>query len=305
MTALAALVSTPTRFFDGGDDTDPPDPHAPPRFEFVRDFASGSERFELRRRIGYATRPSSDSGGHAFLVPADLRRWRTDFASVPAIFGWLVPRTGEHLPAALVHDALVDGPAAYLGPAVTRDEADRVFRDAMADLGTGVVRRWLVWTAVTLATMLLRRAGRADSWERPYYFAICLGTLSVIAIVGLVATANLFAPYHVPLTDLVWTWPWMRSDAGFVVMLAQGVAGAIAIPALLSLLWLRFWRAGLIAGVALAVLLHVTAAIAVLTLLYLALERLGRVARGRVLLGILIAVVLIASAYFVRIMLRS
>ncbi len=61
-----------------------------------------------------------------------------------------MPRTGAHLPAALVHDALVgqrdDGAASYVstqGHVVDRVEADRVFRDAMADTGTGVVRRWL------------------------------------------------------------------------------------------------------------------------------------------------------------------
>ena len=35
---------------------------------------------------------------------------------------------------------------------VDREEADRILRDAMASLGTPVVRRWLMWTAVILAT---------------------------------------------------------------------------------------------------------------------------------------------------------
>ena len=71
------------------------------------------------------------------------------------------------LAAALLHDALVagrDDPTSYVSTAgheVDRVEADRIFRDAMADTGTGVIRRWIVWTAVTVATIFV---GRAVPW---------------------------------------------------------------------------------------------------------------------------------------------
>ena len=116
----------------------------------------GVETFSLERRIAYADRHLGE-----LLVPADPD-FRTDLTSVPALFTWLVPKTGAHLPAALLHDALVagpDDPVSYVstdGHDVDRVEADRVFRDAMADTGTGVIRRWIVWTAVTVATIFVR-----------------------------------------------------------------------------------------------------------------------------------------------------
>ena len=72
-----------------------------------------------------------------------------------------MPKTGAHLPAALVHDALVAGGGepsydSTEGHVIDRVQADRVFRDAMADTGTGVVRRWIVWSAVTAATIFVR-----------------------------------------------------------------------------------------------------------------------------------------------------
>ena len=97
----------------------------------------GVETIALERRLAYRDRHLGE-----LLVPADAG-FRTDLTSVPALFTWLVPKTGAHLPAALLHDALVagrDDPASYAsteGHVVDRVEADRVFRDAMADTGTG------------------------------------------------------------------------------------------------------------------------------------------------------------------------
>ena len=53
-------------------------------------------------------------------------------------------------------------------------------------------------------------------------------------------------------------------------------AGAIVVPLALSLLWGRLRMAGAIAGVMLAVLLHVTVGLAVIGATYVALERLAR-----------------------------
>ena len=77
-----------------------------------------------------------------------------------------MPTTGAHLPAALLHDGLRHGQdedptftaPEWHGPPILRVEANRVLRDAMADTGTGVERRWLVWSAVATATMLQGRA---------------------------------------------------------------------------------------------------------------------------------------------------
>ena len=157
----------PRRFYDGGTlardgvPGEPPDPGADPRIVLERHAEEGVETFELERRLAYLDRHLGE-----LLVPADPD-FRTDLTSVPALFTWLVPKTGAHLPAALLHDALVagrDDPTSYVstdGHEVDRVEADRIFRDAMADTGTGVIRRWIVWTAVTVATIFV---GRAVPW---------------------------------------------------------------------------------------------------------------------------------------------
>src|SRR4051812_49734978 len=94
------------RFHDGG--LPPGGPHAdrPPRIELERLDEHGVETFALGRRLGYADRHLGE-----LLVPADLATFRTDLTSVPALFTWLVPKTGAHLPAALLHDGLVCDPA--------------------------------------------------------------------------------------------------------------------------------------------------------------------------------------------------
>ncbi|MEL7207734.1 MAG: DUF1353 domain-containing protein, partial [Actinomycetota bacterium] len=71
------------------------------------------EMFELTKPIGYYDGPLDQ----VIVVPANLAKFQTDLTSVPRLFTWLVPRTGAHLPAALVHDGLVhrpDEPPTYI-----------------------------------------------------------------------------------------------------------------------------------------------------------------------------------------------
>lgn len=297
MSWLAGQQPDDTRFFDGGDDTHPPDPRKPPSYEFVRVEALGRERFRALRRIGYRTHERPGEPSRTFIVPENLHTWTTDFASVPWFFAWLVPKSGRHLPASLIHDALVEHPANYIGPRVTRDEADVVFKEAMADLGTRVVRRWLVWTAVTLATIFLREVGAPRTRARWYYVVAGTVTLALTVCFGAVATLDVLDVGR----DWVWVHelPWMRSSSIWGEII-QGAAGAVIIPMLLGLLWGRFWRAGVIAGVALAFLLHVTVVILALTGLYSGLEKVGEYGRGRLLLGILIIVGVGAALVFIR-----
>ena len=212
--------------------------------------------FRLLRPFGYR----SDEYPEAFIVPADLETFETDLASIPWFFAWLVPGLGTHLPAVLLHDGLVlkEGePKAHIGPDVDREEADRILRDAMATLGVGKVRRWIMWAAVTLATAW--KALRPAAWWR----GLVLGTVGTITVLGAVATLDLLD---------VWDGlPWMGPRAWWVEV-AGGAAVAVAVPLVLSALWGRLWAAGAITGVALAFLLHVTAAIAVLYGLYSVVE---------------------------------
>ncbi len=236
---------------------DPERPGEQPEVILERLMDGEGEVFALGKPIGYW---DAELGG--FVVPADLSTFRTDLTSVPRYFTWLIPRTGRHLPAALVHDALiphVGKPQSYVGPAVDRVMADRVFVSAMKDLDTPTTRRWLIWTAVAIAT-----AWGSARW-RWWWRTVILVTLGIIALIGVASTLDVF-----DCRSLV---PWM-GDRSLGEELLRGAAGALVIPAALSVLWWRRWKAGLIAGVALALLLHVTGLIVVVLSLYSAFENL-------------------------------
>lgn len=260
------------RFYDGGTPQEPPRRDEPPRIVLERRARGDEEVFAMLRRVGYADR---HLGG--LLVPADPDHFTTDLTSVPSVLTWLVPRSGRHLPAALVHDGLVGGPdragsgeagvASYVserGVVVDRVAADRVFRDAMADTGTGVVRRWLAWSAVTLVTLWV-----APPRPRGWYRVVPLGTLVLVGWLGWCATWDLL-DRSAPLAPGV---PWIV-EGDWPDELLGGVAGAVVVPLLLAPLWGRFARAGAVLGVGLAALLHMTIALLLLTLVYQALERL-------------------------------
>ena len=261
----------PDRFHDGGTDTEAPAPDSPPRVLLER-VMSGSlerrtERFRMLRRLAYRDREYGD-----LLVPADLASFESDLASVPALFTWLVPKTGRHLPPALLHDGLIHGPgepASYVsveGRILDRVAADRVFRTAMRDTDTGPVRSWLIWSAVTLGTIW----HGSTAWSAAQHLrhrVVAFGSLLIIAALGVLATLDLF-----DVVDLV---PWM-GDHTWPVELLGGVAGAIVVPLLLGLAWGRFAVAGMVCGIALAVLLHVSVVLALITLGYQAAEWVAR-----------------------------
>lgn len=220
--------------------------------------------FRVLRQIGYRDRHHDEP----FVIPADPEHFRTDLASIPWMFAWLVPGLGSHLPAVLVHDGLVvrrgEGKT-HIGPDVDRVEADRILRDAMADLGTPVLRRWLMWTGVTLATAVSVLRPRA------YWVAAVVGTMTLIAVLGVIATLDLFDVWDVL--------PWM-SGRPWWLELAGGAAFAVVVPLMLSPLWRRLWQAGAIAGVSLALLLHVSVAVVVVYGVYWLAERLVSAPEG-------------------------
>lgn len=286
------LVPDPHRFYDGGVDAgpgraaEPPNPHAAPRIVLRRIEQNGVEQWGMLHRIGYRDREYGD-----ILVPRDTDTFESDLTSVPWLFRWLVPRTGRHLPAALLHDGLI-GPlqhSTYVsveGHRILRAHANRVLRDAMADTGTGLVRRWLMWTAVTADTMW---SGRWTGWStgRRWSMRAAVTAMTLIVVVlGAIATLDLFRVGGVPVL------PWM-DQASFAARLGGGLAGAVVIPLVLGLAWGPFRVAGWIFGITLAVLLHVSAALLLLSGLYEALEWLA--ARARLAFTAVGLVVLVAA----------
>lgn len=83
--------------------------------------------------------------GDIVVVPG---RFVTDFASIPRFFWRILPPVGDgdgagYGPAAVVHDYLYKYPEGR-----SRGEVDRVFYDAMVDLGVSAWRRRLIHLAV-------------------------------------------------------------------------------------------------------------------------------------------------------------
>jgi hypothetical protein len=240
-------VTQPSRFFDAttGDVI---------QLQLEQD---GAE-FRVLRPFGYRDPRYTEP----FVVPADMKRFTTDLASIPALFVWLVPGLGTHLPAVVLHDGLVrppSSPPTHTGPDVDREEADRILRDAMASLGTPRIRRWLMWTGVMLATAWSTLKPR---WWWPTLVVLTIGA---VAILGLLATID--------LVDYRNTLPWM-GDRPWWIEAGLGAVFAIVIPLLVSLLWGGRWRVGAITGVALAFLLHITIILFVLLALYWVAETL-------------------------------
>jgi Protein of unknown function (DUF1353) len=284
--------------FDGAERPEPADPNKEIRVCLERKVerpegshatAPLTELFMLERRIAYRHHEYST----LFIVPTKPE-WKSDLTSVPWFLTWVVPRSGMHLPAALLHDALIEAkpPATviepteagqitgggetrepYMGPYVSREEADRLFRDAMADLGTGAVRRWLAWTGVTLNTMNKGLPGTPRGGG--YYGWAVRITLGILLVLGVLATLDLF-----DAGGRAWL-PWMFGSFGSELL--GGALGAVVFTGVVALVWWRFWKAGAIAGLALALLLHVSVVLLLLSLLLACLERLTVNRRARAL----------------------
>lgn len=93
-----------------------------------------------------------------FTVPAGSD---TDFASVPEIFQWLIPRSGRYTKPAVLHDFLCRHGTEVGCPV---EDADGLFRRSMADVGVPFFTRWIMWTAVRWRSLLKSwfRAGPID-----------------------------------------------------------------------------------------------------------------------------------------------
>jgi uncharacterized protein DUF1353 len=217
---------------------------------------TGPANFKMLSQLGY----QDSHFAEPFIVPPDVGTFRTDLTSVPSFFQWLVPSIGVHLSAALIHDGLIYAPnegKTYIGPDVSREQADRIFRDGMRDLGTPLIRRWVIWTAVTVATVLSAPEHKVR-WRATVFL-----TVGIVIALGVMATLNLFNVWHGV--------PWMGRRS-LVAQVALGALFAAITPIVLSTLWGHLWRAGLILGWALAFLIHVTAAVAIVFAIYLVLE---------------------------------
>jgi hypothetical protein len=116
-----------------------------------------------------------------FVVPAEFE---TDFASVPRAFTWLIPRYGRYTKAAILHDWLsqraVAGEFAWV-------DADGIFRRTMRELGVPLLRRWLMWAAVRLRSIV--EFAPTSLWTQGFGQSAALVVITVLGVVFLALPA--------------------------------------------------------------------------------------------------------------------
>jgi hypothetical protein len=107
----------------------------------------------------------------------------TDFATVPRVVVWLIPRFGRYTLPAILHDWLVtEGLRRGL---LTSRAADGIFRRSMRELEVPVVRRWLMWAGVRWGALASRRRRRGWVISAPGVLAISLLAAPVVVPPGL------------------------------------------------------------------------------------------------------------------------
>lgn len=137
-----------------------PDMHTPRMLGFPPDStvdvrALDSTTWETLRALTY--HGNTDD----FVVP---EHERTDFASVPRVFVWFLPRYGRYTKAAILHDHLW---RVAVPNGLSRLDADGIFRQAMRELGVPFLRRWIMWAAVRWAA-LTKPDGRREWWKEAW-----------------------------------------------------------------------------------------------------------------------------------------
>ena len=66
----------------------------------------------------------------------------TDFASVPPVCNWFIPKSGEYDPAAVIHDWL------YFKKERPRSECDGIFCEAMKVLGVNILKAQIMYLSL-------------------------------------------------------------------------------------------------------------------------------------------------------------
>jgi hypothetical protein len=112
----------------------------------------------------------------------------TDFASVPRVFAWFIPSYGRYTMPAILHDYLwrTGVPEGML----KWPDADAILRRALRECGVSFLRRWIMWSAVRLASV--KKKGGRNGWLAASWPAILIAvpTLAIVlppAVIILIA----------------------------------------------------------------------------------------------------------------------
>ncbi len=90
----------------------------------------------------------TSKNGRQFTVPEGIR---TDFASIPRAFRWMIARVGKYGKAAVLHDWLCEYKI------VPRKQADKIFLEAMEVLGVSWFKRRTMYFGVRSYSIISRK----------------------------------------------------------------------------------------------------------------------------------------------------
>ncbi len=139
---------------------------------------------------------------------------RTDFASVPRVFVWFIPRYGRYTKSAILHDYLCS--VAVPAGRISRIDADGIFRQSMRELGVPFLRRWIMWAAVRWGA-LTNPVGRTDWWKEAWRVA----TVTAVAL-PVLAPAAAVIMITLPVFFLVELLAWIPLQASRSVRKRRG-----------------------------------------------------------------------------------
>lgn len=144
--------------------------------------------FEIVTDVDYVGAPQY---GDRWTVPAGFR---TDFATIPAVVSWAIPKLGAYTLAAIVHDLLCEGlnrwykdPAEADPPTAGPRDTDAVMRRIMREHDVDPVTMWLVWTGVRWGA--LANPARRPGWLRDAPLVLAISALAA----PIVLPASVFA----------------------------------------------------------------------------------------------------------------
>lgn len=121
----------------------------PNRFHLMEGF-----RYELPERDRRKGEPYGwDVPAHELDLAPDVpgKDNSTDLASVPPWLWWFISSHGRQTKPALLHDHLIDRKD------VSDEQADRAFRIALIESDVSILRAWIIWTTVSLASTARKR----------------------------------------------------------------------------------------------------------------------------------------------------
>lgn len=130
--------------------------------------SSGDDRWELLRALIY------EGQRETFTIPAG---YVTDYATVPAVISWLIPRYGAYTRAAILHDYLITD---LLPTGLEPNDIDGLFRRVLRELGVSAPRRWLMWAGVRYGSLF---GGRAHGWLRTAPAVLGISVLAAPVVV--------------------------------------------------------------------------------------------------------------------------